>query len=57
MVKEVNFSRSSSDVHARTLREVQALKGDLAGVDAAAAGLAQHIGGARVAAAEWVGRE
>ena len=58
LAKEVGYSRSSSDVHARVLRELEAMKGDVAGVDSVqVAGLALRIGGARVTAAEWVGRE
>jgi hypothetical protein len=58
MAKEVGYSRGSSEAHARVLREVEAMKSDVAAVDAVeVAGLARHIGGARVTAAAWVGRE
>ena len=58
MAKEVGYSRSSSEAHARVLREVEAMKSDVAAVDAVeVAGLARHICGARVTAAAWVGRE
>jgi len=58
MSKEVGYSRSSSEVDVRVLREAEAMKGDIGALDGReVAGLARHIGGARVAAAAWVGRE
>ena len=58
MAREVEYSRGSGAVYARVLREVQGAKADIASADGAlVGGLNRQLGGARLLAAQWVGRE